>query len=113
METPSPEDDPMFPERWLELFLRYTPEDSSTWTDKQHIEFLMKERMIMSKVISNLMKHMKIGVDDAIFNVGSLTRDTFVKRYYNTKSVASSNVTDYRARLAEMRKEIAKNIRIN
>jgi hypothetical protein len=56
---------------------------------------------------------MKIGVDDAIFNVGSLTRDTFVKRYYNTKTMAGRNVTSYQARLAEMRKEIAKNIRIN
>jgi len=113
MDTPLPEDDPMFPQRWLELFLRYTPEDSSTWTDKEHIEFLMKERMIMSKVMSNLAKQMKIGVDDAIFNVGSLTRDTFVKRYYNTKTMAGRNVTSYQARLAEMRKEIAKNIRIN
>jgi hypothetical protein len=107
METPSPEDDPMFPQRWLEHFLRYTPEDSSTWTDREHIEFLTKERIIMSKVMSNLAKHVKIGVDDAIVSTSLVIGwNKFRQRKDQSVNTAKDEIRSYRNAINEARKEI-------
>lgn len=107
MNNPLPEDDPMFPQRWLEHFLRYTPENSSTWTDREHIEFLMKERIIMSKVMSNIAKHVKIEMNDAIANTSLVTGWTlFGKRYDESSNIAKGDVVAYRKIVDEIRKEI-------
>jgi len=107
MNNPLPEDDPMFPQRWLEHFLRYTPENSSTWTDREHIEFLMKERIIMSKVMSNIAKHVKIEMNDAIVGTSLVIGwNKFRQRKDQSGNTAKDDVRSYRNAMDEARKEI-------
>jgi hypothetical protein len=107
MENPSLEDDPLFASRWLELFLRYTPDESSTWTEKEQIEFLMKERMVMSKVVSNLAKYTKVGVENAMTSTCLvLGWNKFKQRSNHSANAAKDEIRAHRDAMNEARKEI-------